>query len=492
MSHTPKLLAIEALEEGLLSAPGQARIERHLASCTMCRAAREAVHAYQEMRADARALTPPDLAWEELEKALIQEAPETFAPSSARTSRTSVEVQKGRNGRLIALVLPILAVAATVVVGWVGIHNQREEARRIEPKANTVHMEAPRVADAALLRGRVTLVTGKVLAELKGSQRELVPGDDVHEGEKLITDMLGELHVALADGSGFALSPTTDLGLEKLREGEVRLSLASGEVLSEVHTLGPKETYVVHDDTFSAHVRGTRFLVSHRDFFGAEVREGRVEIMRGDASVVLLTAGQRWEAHDVEKADRRREPHVYGVGALHENWATLELPGNPRIAAWQLGDVRVATSGVLRMRAPLGVNAIVLEDLQGKTHPFSVTVMPEGSALSETLVNQALELPRDTAGHLDPSQISPVVRDGLDRLRRCYERSLRTDPKLESKLVLSVRVAGDGHVTRANLEAGLPEDFERCVLNEARTWQFPKPTGGTVSFEVPLNFRAQR
>jgi hypothetical protein len=298
--------------------------------------------------------------------------------------------------------------------------------------------------------------------------------------------------VALADGSGFALSHGTELGLEALRDGEVRLALNSGEVLSEVHTLGPKETYVVHDDTFSAHVRGTRFLVTRRDFFGAEVREGRVEIMRGDASVVLLTAGQRWEAHDVEKADRSREPHVYGVGALHDNWAMLTLPGNPQIAAWQLGDVRVATSGVLRMRAPLGENAIVLEDLQGKVHPFSVTVLPEGATLSEALVSQALEPVRDTLGHLEPEQISPVVRDGLDRLRRCYERSLRTDPKLESKLVLSVRVAQDGHVTRATLDAEqLPAEFERCVLNEARTWQFPKP-GGSLAFEVPLNFRAQR
>lgn len=491
MSHAPKLFALEALEEGLLSAEGQTRIERHLAACSTCRAARESVRHYQALRADARALTPPDLAWEELEKALIKEAPETFAPAGARAAKAAPQAPARTSGRLVALALPLLAVAATVVIGWVGIYNQRQEARRAEQRTPAKVASAP-AAQAALLRGRVSLVVGKVVARKDGQERELSPGDDVHEGERLVSDALGELHVALADGSGFSLSHDGQLQLEALREGEVKLALASGELLSEVHTLGPRESYVVHDDTFAAHVRGTRFLVSKREFFGAEVREGRVEIMRGDASVVLLTAGQRWEAHDVEKADRSHEPHVYGVGALHDNWAMLTLPGNPRVAAWQLGDVRVATTGMLRMRAPLGANEIVLEDLQGKTHPFSVTVMPEGTTLSEALVAQELEPMHEAMGHLDTEQISPVVREGLDRLRRCYERSLRTDPKLESKLMMTVRVAPDGHVTRATLDDdSLPAEFERCVLNEARTWQFPKP-GGSLAFEVPLNFRAQR
>ena len=70
MSHSPKLMAIEALEEGLLSVGGQVRIERHLASCEMCRTARESVRTYHSLRSDARSMAPPDLAWEKLEAAL--------------------------------------------------------------------------------------------------------------------------------------------------------------------------------------------------------------------------------------------------------------------------------------------------------------------------------------------------------------------------------------------------------------------------------------
>ncbi len=170
--------------------------------------------------------------------------------------------------------------------------------------------------------------------------------------------LLGELTWRWPTARAFAVSPESELAAREAarRVRSSLLALNTGELLSEVHTLGPKDSFVVHDDTYSAQVRGTRFLVTRAAATSApRCCEGRVEIMRGGAVGGAADNGQRWEARDVAQGPRGRQPHVYGVGALHDNWAMLTLPEHPRIAAWQLGDLRAwPPAGSLRMRAPAG------------------------------------------------------------------------------------------------------------------------------------------
>jgi anti-sigma factor RsiW len=493
MSHAPRLFALEALVAGRLSAAGTARLERHLAACATCSAALQAVREYDGLRQAARDDAPPELAWERLEKALDREAK---APPAVTDGAFSVRRRQpeSRNGRWVALAWPVLAVAAVLVIAWISKHGQDQVARR-GPVAAVVPSPA---AEVALIEGHVTLVMGRAERVREGERAPLVAGDVLREQDAILASEGAAVHVALADGSGFALAASSELSLERLRTDSVLLRLVRGDVASEVRKLAAPERYVVRGTTYSAHVRGTRFSVRQTAGFAVAVSEGLVEIMRDAESIAMLGAGQHWESSPDQAVAQAREPRVYGLGKPARDWPTLSLPVHPSLASWHLEPAWVAATAELAMRAPVGENRLELEDVKGKLHTVTVTVLPEGTRLSESALRKILE-PADTLGFLPPEKISPVVQEGLGRLKRCYERTLRQDPRFQVKLVLAIRVAPDGHVARAQLAspAGtdqapeLPDALERCVLDEARTWQFPRPEGGAISFEVPLNLRAR-
>jgi hypothetical protein len=482
MSHAPRLFALEALVAGRLSPAGTARLERHLATCETCRAALKAVHSYEALRSEARGLEAPDLAWEKLEQALAREtAPVTDGAFSVRT-----RVQP-RNGRWVALAWPVLAVAATLVVAWISMQGQPQEAPRAERPVQGV---AP-VAEAALIEGRATLIEGRVERVRDGERTALLLGDVLREHDRLITAEGSAIHAALADGSGFALGASSELALRALRSNGAKLQLVRGELASHVRLLSAGERFIVLGTTFEAHVHGTRFVVRQTADFAVAVAEGRVEIKRGDTSVAFVNAGQHWESNPAVAIALQRELGVYGLGSASD-WPTLTLPVHPSVAAWHLGAAWVQAGGEIAMRAPRGDFALAFEDVNGKPHAITVKVLPEGTRLAESALDKLLEGPRGTVGVLEADQISPVVRAGMGSLQRCYERALRTNPTLQGKLTLSLRVGADGRVAKAQLTASeLPPEAQRCVTDEARKWQFPRPEGGAVVFEVPLNLRAR-
>ena len=210
--HPPKVFAIEALVANQLSQRGRARLDRHLAKCEMCSAALSAAREYQRLRETARELPMPELSWERLERALDQ----NVAPHSQ-------PVQAGRNGKLVALV-PLLAIAATFVIGWVGISGQREAARLAARTQTPAAQEQSKPADEPAIQGWVTL----------GAQASHAPGSTVSEGETLRTGPEEELHVHLAANTGILLAPDSELIVTQLRAHRVRLTLVQGGVSNVV------------------------------------------------------------------------------------------------------------------------------------------------------------------------------------------------------------------------------------------------------------------
>ena len=82
-------------------------------------------------------------------------------------------------------------------------------------------------------------------------------------------------------------------------------------------------------------------------------------------------------------------------------------------------------------------------------------------------------------------QIMPAVND-------CYERALRSDVAREGKLVVSLKIAADGHVetaTRAASQGTLSDDLVDCIIAAARRAKFeaPGPLGSTIM--IPFNLQ---
>lgn len=74
--------------------------------------------------------------------------------------------------------------------------------------------------------------------------------------------------------------------------------------------------------------------------------------------------------------------------------------------------------------------------------------------------------------------------------RRCYNNALAQDSTLQGKVVVSVRIASDGHVCSSNVasnEMG-SQSVAACAAGSFRGINFPAPKGGCVDVNVPLKF----
>lgn len=475
MSHAAKQAALEAYAGDKLSPAGRKRVDRHLASCDVCRALLGQIRAYALLREDAQSAPLPELSWERMSAALDKPLPVPSHP-------------KSRTGALVALAWPLLSVAATLLIAWIGMTGGPEIAPKLAVK-DTPSVMPTREEQA--LTGRVTLVAGKVYIERSGERIPLTLGSVIEEHALLVSEPGATAHVMLRDSTGFVLGSDSRLHVAELREQGIHLELTTGSVHSRVQKLGDGQRYSVATADFSSHVRGTRFLVEKRDALRVFVHEGKVEVTQRGKVVATLLPGQGFESpkHTAQPPD---EPSVHGIGSL--DGAALTLPALPSIRAWVVDGTLVPAQSGLAMRVPPGATTLSFLDLRGHVRTLDLTVDEAGTTLDEVTLGK-LTAPAERTGHLEPDQITAVVRAGLDPLRRCYERALKTAPDLAGKLTLSLRVAADGHVQRAQAEAAgtLPPELSRCITQEASKLRFPRPEGGGgLSFEVPLNLKSSR
>jgi hypothetical protein len=518
VSHAPKQRALEAYAEQLLSPPARARVEAHLVRCASCRAGLSEVRAYALLREQAAAEAAPEPSWEPLERAL-ERAPQADQHVEAHTREPTAEARTGareptaeartdarepaeqrpraaarpgsaRSGRVIAIAWPLLAVAATLVIAWLGVSGRPDQAPSATPQA----ARAPAQAPALALVGRVTLVAGAASLALGDHSTPIDLNTEIREGSLLVTERDASLHVALGAGTGFVLGPESRLRVVELRAGRTRLELLVGSVANQVEKLAAQAHYRILTGDIVASVRGTRFLVEQAQGTRVAVQEGLVEVTRGDQVMALLSAGQSFEAPQ-RGAAAAREVTVHELARAFDELRALLLPPLPQLRNWRIDGAALSAEGELSMRMPPGIAQLSFEDMRGQVRTIEIDVN-EAETRVDPLWLAKRVAPKDPprSGHLEPEQIAKVIKAGLDPLRRCYERSLRARPGLEARLTLAVRVGPDGRVQRAaaNGAQELPQELEQCLASEAGRLLFPKPEGGgSMSFEVPINLKAK-
>ena len=91
-----------------------------------------------------------------------------------------------------------------------------------------------------------------------------------------------------------------------------------------------------------------------------------------------------------------------------------------------------------------------------------------------------------TVGGSLNTALSTVARGS----RSCYERALRQNPTLQGRLMVSVRVGATGGACSASLASDALGDpsVANCVLQKFRGSTYPKPEGGCVDVQVPIQF----
>jgi len=81
------------------------------------------------------------------------------------------------------------------------------------------------------------------------------------------------------------------------------------------------------------------------------------------------------------------------------------------------------------------------------------------------------------------------LRGAAQSAQGCYNRALRTS-EASGRLTVSVQVSATGSVCSASItndEVHSPE-INTCVLNKFRATQFPAPSGGCITANIPISF----
>jgi len=96
-------------------------------------------------------------------------------------------------------------------------------------------------------------------------------------------------------------------------------------------------------------------------------------------------------------------------------------------------------------------------------------------------------------GGLTAREIMTVMRENLNEIRHCYEKSLKRRPQLSGKLGVSFIISLEGEVTNS---CALPYSdimdarLWSCALGAINAWKFPKPRGEQhVTVNYPFTFR---
>jgi hypothetical protein len=93
------------------------------------------------------------------------------------------------------------------------------------------------------------------------------------------------------------------------------------------------------------------------------------------------------------------------------------------------------------------------------------------------------------SGGLTVPQVRGVVRENASRLRVCYERGLKADPRLAGRVTVSFSVDAQGAVQDVEAQSEtLPGEVTSCVANIFETITFAAPKASPAKVTLPVDF----
>ena len=98
-------------------------------------------------------------------------------------------------------------------------------------------------------------------------------------------------------------------------------------------------------------------------------------------------------------------------------------------------------------------------------------------------------------GTINPGIIAKTLAKHIGAFQYCYNKALRSNPRLNGELRVQFTIKVNGVVESSDIAFGGPaskdKNLSSCVFRVFRRIRFPKPKGGEVRVNYPLNFTAQ-
>ncbi len=94
-------------------------------------------------------------------------------------------------------------------------------------------------------------------------------------------------------------------------------------------------------------------------------------------------------------------------------------------------------------------------------------------------------------GTIDRDKVKRIFRRRQVAIRRCYEKQLRAHKDLAGKVTVQFTIGPAGRVTKVKVKKNTTgsKELAACVVRKLKSWSFPRPKGGQVTFVRPFVFR---
>ncbi len=105
-----------------------------------------------------------------------------------------------------------------------------------------------------------------------------------------------------------------------------------------------------------------------------------------------------------------------------------------------------------------------------------------GLAHADTPTTTTTEAIKPIMGALKKDEIDKVVSANKHRIQACFEAGLQTDPDISGRVNLKFVIGNTGAVSKSEVkETTLNHaETEACMVDVAKSLQFPKPEGGGI------------
>jgi len=92
------------------------------------------------------------------------------------------------------------------------------------------------------------------------------------------------------------------------------------------------------------------------------------------------------------------------------------------------------------------------------------------------------------SGKIDRASVESVFRRRKGAIQSCYERALKVNSQVQGKVAIRFTIGPAGTVTEISVSENSTGDSQigACITEKVRTWPFPPPDEGSVTFVYPF------
>jgi outer membrane biosynthesis protein TonB len=92
------------------------------------------------------------------------------------------------------------------------------------------------------------------------------------------------------------------------------------------------------------------------------------------------------------------------------------------------------------------------------------------------------------SGRVDKGAVKKVFSRRSGAIKHCYEKALKSNPNVKGKVTIRFQIGTAGRITRSKCTSNTTGSSAicQCILGKVKSWRFPSPEGGPVTFSYPF------